>query len=99
MIVVTWEKATEDQYPIIAYRCFDSSLPVFKNRRKSVVNKNQQTMMLLDYAEVDTSEDEIESGERQFYRMRLPYTLDALKRRKECGGDIPIDIVLQNVLC
>jgi hypothetical protein len=90
VVIVTWEMAQENEYPILAYRCFDSSLPIFKYRKQSIAYKGQNGMTLFDNVEIDVpNQDEIETGERRYYRMRLPYTRETLMNRLENGSDVP----------
>jgi len=90
MVVVTWEMAEENEYPILAYRCFDSSLPIFKYRKQPIVHKGINGMTLFDNIEIDTPlQDEIETGERRYYRMRLPYTWETLINGLKNGSDVP----------
>lgn len=87
MIETSWERATPEQYPIVAYLCYDSSLAVFKTRHSS--GKAKKVDMFGD-VDPDVKEDETPTGERRYYYMRLPYTLEALKRRAEYGRDASI---------
>ena len=56
--VPEWERATPEQWPILFYLCYDSSLAATDSKGRL-------------------------TGERRYYRMRLPYTEAMLKRREE----------------
>jgi hypothetical protein len=80
MIETTWEQATPEQYPIVAFLCYDSSLAVFKTSHAS--RKTEVNDMFSDL-DPEVVEGEVPTGERREYRMRLPYTQVMLERRKE----------------
>ncbi len=74
-----WEPS--DNAPIVAYLCYWTSLPVFKTRKKAVVERNSD--MFTDLLDATTDVEVAETGERRPYTMKLPYTVGMLERRKE----------------
>lgn len=74
---VEWEQAAPDEWPIVYYRCYDSSLALFKTRQK--VSKKQNDDMFGE-VEPENADGEIATGERRDYRMRLPYTSIMIER-------------------
>lgn len=80
-----WEPS--DNAPIIAYLCYPTSLPVFKSRKKAVVERNSD--MFTDLLDALSESEDAPTGERRDYLMRLPFTGQMLERRREAGRDVP----------
>lgn len=76
-MIATWEQAAPSDWPIVWYQCYDSSLAIFKTRQKAV--KQKDTDMLSGLDDVVSAED-VPTGERRYYRMRLPYTNIMIER-------------------
>lgn len=82
-LVTEWEQAAESEFPILWYLCYDSSLPVFKTRQKAT---KAQIDDMFSELEADIVEGEVPTGERVYFRMRLPYTEVMIERRRDRLG-------------
>lgn len=71
-----WEQTAPGEWPIVYWLCYDSSLAVFKTRHK--VSKKQDDMF--GDIEAENADSEIATGERRYFRMRLPYTNEMIER-------------------
>jgi len=83
-MITEWEQAAPDEWPVTFYLCYDSSLATYKTRHKAV--KQQNNDMFSELA-TDTTDTDVPTGERAYYRMRLPYTDVMLERRRERLGN------------
>lgn len=89
-----WEKAEEKDYPILAYRCYMSSLPILISRPRKHGNSekavNMQAYFFDKVKNYSGDEEHItETKKRMDYRVRLPYTYDSLIQRRDSGRDVP----------
>lgn len=91
---MNWEKAKSDDYPILAYCVYESSLPVFKSRNSVSSHKKaafpQKTLVSMLHAQ--NEEGVIETQKRVKVMVRLPYTRQGLINRKANGRLLPKSI-------
>ena len=87
-LVTTWERAPLGAFPIVAYMVVESSLPKLKARKRAEATSPQMALFESDRAAV-AEQNTVETGERETFLMRLPYTREALVRRQAFGRDVP----------
>lgn len=87
-LLTKWEPATSEDYPIVAYLCYDTTLTVFKTYKKT----ETVVLPLFEFAgivlEMDDPSELVVIDGKQPYRMRLPYTEVMLERRREYRGEL-----------
>lgn len=85
---IIWERAPLAAYPIVAYMVVESSLPKLKARKRAAVETLQSALFEVQTAAV-AEQNTAETGEREIFLMRLPYTREALVRRQAFGRYVP----------
>jgi len=76
----TWEPAPPEAWPTVAYLVYESSLAIFETRHKAVKSQNND---MFDDVATDSAADDVPTGKRAVYVMRLPFTSEMMARRQE----------------
>ncbi len=87
-VPIRWERASLAAYPIVAYMLVESSLPKLKARKRAAADTLQPVLFEVQAAAV-AEQNTAETGERETFLMRLPYTREALVRRQAFGRNVP----------